>query len=62
MWKVKRMNTAPIVVLSTADGTGGIAAYLANRTDNKPRPAEPAGQLAAMPPGIRVPGLAKTPK
>ena len=48
MWKVKRMNTACIVVLSTADAAGGIAAYLANRSDNKPLPAEPVGQLPAM--------------
>jgi hypothetical protein len=48
MWKVKRMNTARIVVLTTADGTGGIAAYLANRSDNPPLPAEPVAQLPAM--------------
>ena len=41
MWKVKRMNTARIVVLTTADIAGGIAAYLANRSDNTPLPAEP---------------------
>jgi pilus assembly protein CpaB len=38
MWKVKRMNTARIVVLTTADGVGGMAAYLANRSDSKPLP------------------------
>jgi hypothetical protein len=48
MWKVKRMNTARIVVLTTADGTGGIAAYLANRPDNPPLPAESVSQLPAM--------------
>ena len=32
MWKVKRMNTARIVVLIAADGVGGIAAYRANRS------------------------------
>jgi hypothetical protein len=44
MWKVKRMNTARIVVLTTADGVGGIAAYLANRSDNTPLPAEPVAR------------------
>jgi hypothetical protein len=44
MWKVKRMNTAPIVVMATADGAGGIAAYLADRSANKPLPAEPVAQ------------------
>ena len=48
MWKVKRMDTARIVVLTTADGTGGIAAYLANRSDNTPLPAEPVARLPAI--------------
>ena len=48
MWKVKRMNTARIVVLTTADGVGGIAAYLANRSDNTPLPAEPVARLPAI--------------
>ena len=48
MWKVKRMNTAPFVVLATADGAGGIAAYLANGSDSKPLLAEPVAQLPAM--------------
>ena len=48
MWKVKRMNTARIVVLTIADGTGGIAAYLANRSDSTPLPAEPVAQLPAI--------------
>jgi pilus assembly protein CpaB len=43
MWKVKRMNTARIVVLTPAVGAGGILAYLANGSDNKPLPT---GQLA----------------
>jgi pilus assembly protein CpaB len=30
MWKVKRMNTARIVVLTIAVGAGGVAAYPAN--------------------------------
>jgi Flp pilus assembly protein CpaB len=42
MWKVKRMNTAGIVVLTTAVGAGGGAAYLAGGSDSKPPPAEPA--------------------
>ena len=37
MWKVKRMNTARIVVLTIAVGAGGVAAYLASGSDNKPR-------------------------
>jgi len=46
MWKVKRMNTARIVVLTIALGAGGIAAYLASGSD-KP-PAEPAAQLQTV--------------
>jgi pilus assembly protein CpaB len=46
MWKVKRMNTARIVVLTIAVGAGGVAAYLASGSDNKPAPAE---QVAQMP-------------
>jgi pilus assembly protein CpaB len=48
MWKVKRMNTARIVVLTTADGVGGIAAYLANRSGNTPLPAEPVARRPAI--------------
>jgi pilus assembly protein CpaB len=36
MWKVKRMNTARIVVLAIALGAGGIAAFLASGSDDKP--------------------------
>ena len=36
MWKVKRMNTARIVVLAIAVCAGGIAAYLASGSDPKP--------------------------
>ena len=43
MWKVKRMNTARIVVLTIAVGAGGIAAYLASGSDNTP--PEPTAQL-----------------
>jgi pilus assembly protein CpaB len=31
MWKVKRMNTARLVVLANAVGAGGIAAFLAGK-------------------------------
>jgi pilus assembly protein CpaB len=48
MWKVKRMNTARIVVLTIAVGAGGVAAYLASGSDNKPLPAEPVVQLQTV--------------
>ena len=47
MWKVKRMNTARIVVLTIAVGAGGIAAYLASGSDNKP-PTAPVAQLSTV--------------
>ncbi len=47
MWKVKRMNTARIVVLTIAVGAGGIAAYLASGSDN-PAPVQPAAQLQTV--------------
>ena len=47
MWKVKRMNTARIVVLAIAIGAGGIAAYLASGSD-KPAPAAPVAQLETV--------------
>jgi pilus assembly protein CpaB len=47
MWKVKRMNTARIVVLTIAVGAGGIAAYLASGSD-KPAPVEPVAQLQTV--------------
>jgi pilus assembly protein CpaB len=40
MWKVKRMNTARIVVLTNAVGAGGVAAYLASGSDNEPAPGD----------------------
>ena len=46
MWKVKRMNTARIVVLTIAIGAGGIAAYLASGSD-KPAP-EPIVQMQTV--------------
>jgi pilus assembly protein CpaB len=39
MWKVKRMNTARIVVLAIAVGAGGIAAYLVSGSDGPEAPA-----------------------
>jgi pilus assembly protein CpaB len=39
------MNTARIVVLIIALGAGGVAAYLASGSDNKPAPAQPVAQL-----------------
>jgi pilus assembly protein CpaB len=47
MWKVKRMNTARIVVLAIAVGAGGIAAYLASGSDAK-APTEPVVQLPTV--------------
>ena len=48
MWKVKRMNTARIVVLTIAVGAGGVAAYLASGSDPKPPPSEPVAQLQTV--------------
>jgi len=46
MWKVKRMNTARIVVLTIAIGAGGIAAWLASGSDKPDAPAAaPVAQL-----------------
>jgi pilus assembly protein CpaB len=39
------MNTARIVVLAIAIGAGGVAAYLASGSDDKPAPTEPVAQL-----------------
>ena len=48
MWKVKRMNTARIVVLIIALSTGGIATCLANRpADNTPTQTESIVRLLA---------------
>src|SRR3981189_1483325 len=47
LWKVKRMNTARIVVLTIAVGAGGIAAYLARGADNK-QPPDPTVQLQTV--------------
>src|ERR1700730_19330997 len=48
MWKVKRMNRARIVVLTIAVGAGGVAAYLASGSDNRPPPTEPVAQLPTV--------------
>jgi len=45
MWKVKRMNTARMIVLTIAPGAGGIAAYPAGGSDSAPAPIEPAARL-----------------
>jgi hypothetical protein len=42
------MNTARIVVLTIAVGAGGVAAYPAGGSDNKPFPTEPVAQLRNM--------------
>ena len=48
MWKVKRMNTARIVVLTIANGAGGIAAFLASGPTGLPRQAAPVAPPHAM--------------
>jgi pilus assembly protein CpaB len=42
------MNTARIVVLTIALSAGGVAAYLASGSDNKPAPTEPVAQLQTV--------------
>ena len=42
------MNTARIVVLIIALSAGGVAAYLASGSDNKPAPAEPVAQMQTV--------------
>src|SRR5665213_1148385 len=42
------MYTARIVVLTIALSAGGVAAYLASGSDNKPAPAAPAAQLQTV--------------
>ena len=46
MWKVKRMNTARILVLTNALGAGGIAASLVSGSDSSP--TGPLAQLQAV--------------
>jgi len=47
MWKVKRMNTARLVVLTIAIGAGAVAAYLASGSDKGPAP-EPVAQMPTV--------------
>ena len=42
------MNRARIVVLTIAVGAGGVAAYLASGSDDKPQPAAPQAQLQTV--------------
>jgi len=42
------MNTARIMVLAVAIGAGGIAAYLASGSDDKPAPAQPVAQMQTV--------------
>ena len=42
------MYTARIVVLTIALSAGGVAAYLASGSDNKPAPAQPVAQLQTV--------------
>jgi pilus assembly protein CpaB len=42
------MNTARIVVLAIALAAGGVAAYLASGSDNKPAPVVPVAQLQTV--------------
>ena len=42
------MNTARIVVLAVAIGAGGVAAYLASGSDDKPAPAQSVAQLQTV--------------
>ena len=42
------MSSAPIVVLTIALGAGGLAAYPARGSDNKPLPTEPVVRLQTM--------------
>ncbi|MEH2504368.1 pilus assembly protein CpaB [Bradyrhizobium sp. AZCC 1578] len=48
MWKVKRMNKPRIVVLTIAIGAGGVAAYLASGSGDRPAPAQPVAQLQTV--------------
>ena len=48
MWKVKRMNPARIAVLAVAIVAGGIAAYLASGSDDKPAPVQQVAQLQTV--------------
>jgi pilus assembly protein CpaB len=45
MWKVKRMYTARMIVLTIALGAGGIAAYPASGSDDTSAQTEPVAHL-----------------
>ncbi|MDB5636665.1 MAG: cpaB, partial [Bradyrhizobium sp.] len=45
---VKRMYTARLVVLTIALSAGGVAAYLASRSDSEPLPSVPVAQLQTV--------------
>jgi len=47
MWKVKRMNPARLAVLAVAVIAGGIAAYLASGSDDKPA-TQPVAQMQTV--------------
>jgi pilus assembly protein CpaB len=47
MWKVKRMNTARIIVPTIAQGAGGVAAYPGG-SDHTPAPTEPVAALQTV--------------
>jgi hypothetical protein len=57
MWKVKRMNTARIVVLTIAVGAGGIAARPAVASDNTLPPTD--NSMDAVHEGIFAPAAAQ---
>jgi pilus assembly protein CpaB len=57
MWKVKRMNTARIIVLTIALGAGGIAAYPASGSDHTPAPTAPVASLQAVDVLVAKPGV-----
>jgi pilus assembly protein CpaB len=63
MWKVKRMNTARIIVLTTAPGAGRISALPASGSDHTPAPTKPVARLQAADVLVATgPGRAVKPK
>jgi len=48
MWKVKRMNTAGIVVLAITVGAGSVAACHADGSEGGPPPAEPVARMQTV--------------
>jgi pilus assembly protein CpaB len=55
MWKVKRMITARIVVLTIA--VGGLAASPANGSDNRPLPTGPVTQSQTADVSVATSGI-----